>query len=171
MTNITLNFEDTFEGGIQDGVYEVIITTMQEDATQSGTEYTDVRLTVRNDVDQKYKNQIIFHKIWKAKATGKYNMRNFNTLGAAIQEQLKNTSFNTLEELFQEFRGKALRVQVKNETSEYNGKTYENLNVKQMGKTQFPDIQHQFKDGQNPNESNPFATGGAEVNDDSTLPF
>src|SRR5699024_2295247 len=108
--------------------------------------------------------------IWKAKATGKYNMRNFNTLGAAIQDQLKNTSFNTLEELFQEFRGKALRVQVKNETSEYNGKTYENLNVKQMRKTKLPVIQHHFKDDQKPNEKNPIGNSSANVQEND-LPF
>lgn len=170
MTNFTLNFEDTFNGDIQDGDYEVIITKMDEDAAQSGTEYTDVRFTIRNDVDQKHKNQIIFHRIWKTKDTGKYNMKNFNTLGAAIQEQLKNTSFNTLEELFQEFRGKALKIRVKNEKSEYNGKTYENLNVKNMGKTQFPNIQHQFKNGQIPNESNPFGNSSANVQEND-LPF
>lgn len=170
MTNFTLNFEDTFNGDIQDGDYEVIITKMDEDVAQSGTEYTDVRFTIRNDVDQKHKNQIIFHKIWKAKETGKYNMKNFNTLGAAIQDQLQKKSFNTLEELFQEFRGKALKVRVRNEKSEYNGKTYENLNVKNMGKTKFPDIQHQFKDGQNPNESNPFGNSSANIQDND-LPF
>ena len=156
MTNINLNFEDTFEGGIADGNYEVIITKMGEDATKGGTEYVDVRLTIRNDVNQKHKNQIIFHKIWKAKATGKYNMRNFNTF----------------DELLNEFVGKALKVNVKNETSEYNGQTYENLNVKNMKKTDFPQIAHQFKSDDNnaAQANNPFASDAPNVDTDN-LPF
>jgi hypothetical protein len=39
MTNITLNMEDTFDGGIQDGTYETVITKFEENATQAGDEY------------------------------------------------------------------------------------------------------------------------------------
>ena len=98
MTNITLNMEDTFDGGIQDGTYETVITKFEENATQAGTEYVDARLTIRNDIDQKYKNNIVFHRIWKAKATGKYDMRFFNTIGAAAQLQ-KGKQYSSIEEL------------------------------------------------------------------------
>ena len=161
MTNFTLNMEDTFDGGIQDGTYETVITKFEENATQAGTEYVDVRLTIRNDIDQKYKNNIVFHRIWKAKATGKYDMRFFNTIGAAAQLQ-QGKQYSSIEELFRDFLGKPVRVTVKNETSEYNGKTYENLNVKHWEKTKFPELAHKFKteDG-----GNPFA--GADVIDDN----
>lgn len=161
MTNFTLNMEDTFDGGIQDGTYETVITKFEENATQAGTEYVDVRLTIRNDIDQKYKNSIVFHRIWKAKATGKYDMRFFNTIGAAAQLQ-QGKQYSSIEELFKDFLGKPVRVTVKNETSEYNGKTYENLNVKRWEKTKFPELAHKFKteDG-----GNPFA--GADVIDDN----
>ena len=102
MTNFTLDMNDTFEGGIKDGKYEVVITKFEESATQSGTEFVDVRLTVRNDIDQPYKNQIVFHRIWKAKATGKYNMKFFNTIGAAAQLQ-QGKQYSSIDELFQDF--------------------------------------------------------------------
>lgn len=167
MTNINLNLEDTFDGSIEDGDYEVVITKVGEDATKGGTEYVDVRFTIRNDVDQKHKNQIIFHKIWKAKATGKYNMKSFNTLGKFAR--LTKTSFNSFDELLNEFVGKILKVKVANETSEYNGKTYENLNVKNMTFTAFPELAHQFKT-EDKQESNPFATNTPDIQDDD-LPF
>lgn len=165
MTNFTLNMEDTFDGGIQDGTYETVITKFEESATQSGTEFADVRLTVRNDIDQKYKNNIIFHRVWKAKATQKYDMRFFNTIGSAAQLQ-QGKQYNSIEELFQDFLGKPVRVTVKNETSEYNGKTYENLNVKRWEKTKFQELSHKFKteDG-----VNPFA--GNEQEDTTDYPF
>lgn len=166
MTNFTLNMEDTFDGGIQDGTYETVITKFEENATQAGTEFADVRLTVRNDIDQKYKNNIVFHRIWKAKATQKYDMRFFNTIGSAAQLQ-QGKQYKSIEELFQDFLGKPVRVTVKNETSEYNGKTYENLNVKRWEKTKFPELAHKFKteDG-----GNPFASGTNSIDDDD-MPF
>lgn len=166
MTNFTLNMEDTFDGGIQDGTYETVITKFEESATQSDTEFVDVRLTVRNDIDQKYKNNIVFHRIWKAKATQKYDMRFFNTIGSAAQLQ-QGKQYKSIEELFQDFLGKPVRVTVKNETSEYNGKTYENLNVKRWEKTKFPELAHKFKteDG-----GNPFASGTNSIDEDD-MPF
>lgn len=165
MTNFTLNMEDTFDGGIQDGTYETVITKFEENTTQGGTEYVDARLTIRNDIDQKYKNNIVFHRIWKTKATGQYNIKFFNTIGAAAQLQ-QGKQYSSLEELLKDFLGKPVRVTVKNETSENNGKTYENLNVKRWEKTKFPELAHKFKteDG-----SNPFAAN--EQEDETEYPF
>lgn len=164
MTNFTLDMNDTFEGGIKDGKYEVVITKFEESATQTGTEFVDVRLTVRNDIDQPYKNQIVFHRIWKAKATQKYNMKSFNTIGAAAQLQ-QGKQYSSIEELFKDFLGKPVLVAVKNETSEFNGKTYENLNVKRWEKTNFPEVAHKFKAEEG---SNPFET---QQQDDTDYPF
>lgn len=171
MTGFTLNQNDTFEGGIKDGTYEVVVTKMEEATTKNGAEHVDVRLTVRNDLQQQeHKNQIIFHKVWKAKATGKYDMRFFNTMGKAAQLQ-QGKQYASIEELFKDFLGKPVKVQVKNETSEYNGKTYENLNVKRWDKSDFPEVQHKFK-SPDEGEKNPYANskGPVDISDDD-LPF
>lgn len=171
MTGFTLDHNDTFEGGIKDGTYEVVITKMEESATQNGAEHVDVRLTVRNDINQDHKNQIVFHKIWKAKATGKYDMRFFNTMGKAANLQ-QGKQYTSIEDLFNDFLGKPVKVQVKNETSEYNGKTYENLNVKRWDKSDFPDMAHKFKsdDGDAAQKNNPFAGTDNDVSEDD-YPF
>lgn len=175
MTGFSLDFENTFEGGgIADGTYEVLITHTGEDATKNGAEYASFRLTVRNDIDQKHKNQIVFEKIFKAKETGKYNMLMFNTIGKAAQLQ-KGKSYNSIDDLLADYLNKPLRVTVKNEESEYNGKTYNNLNVKKWEQTQFPSVQHVHKKkdnapsaGNSPSYTNPLPP--LEVNDDD-LPF
>ena len=149
---IKLDFNDVFEGGIKDGDYEVVITKAEEDATPSGSEHVDMRLTIRNDVQQAHQNQIIFHKLWKAKATGTYNMRMFNTLGQAAGLESGKT-YQNFEELLKDFLGKPMKVRVKNEQSEYNGQVYENLNVKMTRATDFPNVQHQFKEGFDTNTS------------------
>lgn len=178
MTGFSLDFNNTFEGGgIADGTYEVVITLAGEDATKNGAEYADFRLTVRNDIDQKHKNQIVFEKLWKAKATGKYNMMMFNTIGKAAQLQ-KGKSYNSMQDLLADYVGKPVRVTVKNETSEYNGNTYENLNVKKWEETKFPNVQHVYKQKDNAPQNNggagndPFQPGNGPITvEDDDLPF
>lgn len=155
MAGFTLDFNDTFEGyqKIEDGVYEVVIDHATEDATPSGAEFTNFQMTIRNDLEQPFKNQKIWHRVWKAKATGKYNMTMFNTIGKAAGLQAGKI-YNTFDELLEDFRGKPVQVYVENTTSEYNGKTYENLEVKQWKQTKFPNIQHQWKKKDENNQSN-----------------
>lgn len=143
----TLNHEEAFEGNapIADGTYEVFIEKAFEDATKNGAEYINFWLRIRNDIKQKSQNQVIFHAIWKGKETGKYNSGMINTIGKAAQ--LPNgKSYKSMEELLNDFIKKPLKVTVKNETSDYNGKTYENLNVKAQSQTEFPDLQHVSKE-------------------------
>lgn len=168
MSGFNLDFEDVYEGGrIEDGEYEVVIGRCNEDATPGGAEYIEFDLIIRNDIQQKHQNQHIFHKIWKAKNTGKYNMKMFNTIGKACQLQNGKT-YKSLQELLNDFYNKTVLVTVKNETNEYNGKTYENTNVKFWSKTKFPELQHQFK---NNNETgNDAFNGGPDISDDQ-LPF
>lgn len=175
MTQFNLDFENVFEGfqKIDDGVYEVVIDHASEDATKTGAEFTNFQMTIRNDLDQPFKNQKIWERVFKAKATGTYNMMMFNTIGKAAGLQSGKT-YNSFEELLEDFRGKPLQVFVQNETSEYNGKTYENLNVKQWNKTKFPQVQHQFKQSNDSSNGNnnagPFNGNQPNIND-SDLPF
>ena len=174
MTGFSLDFNNTFEGfqKIEDGVYEVVIDHVTEDATQSGAEFANVQMTIRNDLDQPHKNQKIWERIFKAKATGKYNMMMFNTIGKAAGLQ-SGKIYNSFEELLDDYRGKPVQVFVKNETSEYNGKTYENLNVKQWKQTAFPQVNHQWNQS---NDSSSQASNNAgnnapiEISDDD-MPF
>lgn len=139
------DFEDTFEGGLADGTYEVVIQSMVETATPNGAEHIAVTLVVRNDVEQKGKNALIFHNIWKAKATGKYNKSMLNTIGK-FARMSADKEYNSLQDVFDDLERKPLKVTVKNESSEYNGKTYENLNVKRWNFTALPNVQHAFKE-------------------------
>lgn len=165
MTTFSLDFNDVFEGQghVADGDYEVVVNRCSEGATPGGAEYIEFDLIIRNDVDQEHKNMHIFHKIWKAKETGKYNMKSFNTIGKACQLQ-NGKNYKSLKELLDDFEYKTAIVNVKNEESEYGGKTYNNLNVKYwtLSKLTGP-MNHQFKDktvsnptGGVPNDQLPF---------------
>lgn len=168
MAGFSLDFNNVIEGEIKDGIYEVVIDHATEDATPGGAEFTNFQMTIRNDLDQPHKNQKIWHRVWKKKDTGQYSMVMFNTIGKAAGLQAGKV-YNSFQELLDDFRGRPVQVYVKNETSEYNGKTYENLNVKQWKPTKFPDVQHQYKQSNNQTQSNnnPFDTNVQ----DSDLPF
>jgi|SRR5690625_4791252 len=173
MAGFTLDFNNTFEGfqKIEDGLYEVVIDHATEDATPSGAEFTNFQMTIRNDLEQPHKNQKIWHRVWKAKATGKYNMTMFNTIGKAAGLQAGKI-YNTFDELLEDFRGKPVQVYVENTTSEYNGKTYENLEVKQWKQTKFPNVQHQWKKKDENNQSNDNNLFDSQPNiSENDLPF
>lgn len=173
MAGFTLDFNNTFEGfqKIEDGLYEVVIDHATEDATPSGAEFTNFQMTIRNDLEQPFKNQKIWHRVWKAKATGKYNMTMFNTIGKAAGLQAGKI-YNTFDELLEDFRGKPVQVYVENTTSEYNGKTYENLEVKQWKQTKFPNVQHQWKKKDENNQSNDNNVFDSQPNiGENDLPF
>lgn len=173
MAGFSLDFDNTLQGEVKDGTYEVIIDHATEDATKNGAEFINFQMTIRNDIDQPHKNQKIWDRIFKAKKDNKYPAIMINTMGKAASLENGKT-YSSLEDLLEDFRGKPLQVTVKNETSEYNGQTYENLNVKDRKQTKFPNIQHQFKESDENNgqaqqsNDNPFDNTSMPEGD---LPF
>lgn len=170
MTGFKLDFDNTFESGntkIEDGAYEIVIENAQENATKNGAEYLDFWFRIRNDIKQPSRNQVIFHKIWKAKATNKYNATMINTLGKTARLE-NGKSYSGLQDLLDDFVGKPLKATVKNETSEKDGKTYENLNVKFTDFSEFPNVQHDFK---NKEVDSPFKNDKAVSINEDDLPF
>lgn len=169
----SLDFKDVYTGenGIQDGRYEVVVNQVNEKSTPSGAEYVELDLIIRNDLEQKSKNAHIFHKIWKAKDTGKYNMKTFNTIGSSLQTQ-EGKIYNSMNDLLDDFVMKTCAVEVKNETNEYNGKSYTNVNVKRWNVTESKGVfAHKFKDAKSTNDSKFTAnTNQIDISDDD-LPF
>lgn len=142
MSGFTLDFNDVYSGGLRDGQYEVIVTGAQETQTKNGTDYIEIVLAVRNDVQQESQNALIFHKLWKGKETGKYNVKMFNTIGAALNLQ-QGKQYNSLQDLLKDMVRKVALVTVKNEQSQ-DGQ-YNNVNVKSWRESKFPQVAHQFK--------------------------
>ena len=142
-----LDFSKAQQGNeIKDGTYEVVVNKAVENATKSGAEFIDIDLIVRNDVDQPFQNKHIFAKIWKAKATSKYNEGMVMAIAQALGLEDGKT-YNGLEEFFADMVLKPVRVTVKNEES--NG--YRNTNVKRWEKTNTTGpVNHQFKNGDEP---------------------
>ncbi|HEX3038178.1 MAG TPA: DUF669 domain-containing protein [Oscillospiraceae bacterium] len=143
------DYSDIPEGSnlIPEGEYECIIKYAGEDATQGGTVYFGATLVLRNDVDQKYKNKYLFHKIWHKKepspadlACGGYSSKQINSLAKAAGLPAKH--YESLEDLADELQNKPVRVTVEHDT--YNGKTREK--VKWVNESKHLPCNHKWKD-------------------------
>lgn len=140
-----VDHNDIFTNGVENGTYEVVLYNANEDATKSGAEFINIDLIIRNDINQKFQNAHVFHRVWKSKTTNEYNPTALNTISKAIQ--LPNgKDYNTVNELLQDLLTKTCQVTVKNEESEYNGQIYKNLNVKAWAESKITGpLQHKFK--------------------------
>lgn len=174
MTGFDLDFSKANDGNIQDGTYETVIAFVKEDANQNtGTEFINFDLIVRNDLDQKYKNSHVFHRVWRAKETGKYNQGMLMAIAKAAGMQ-DGKHYNSFDDFMHDFTGQPVKITVRNKTREYNGKTYDDVNITRWASTDFPQVAHKWKDGTAPQSagSNQFGnqTEVVDVSDDD-LPF
>lgn len=171
MTTFNLDFSKAAQtGGVKDGTYECVVNRASEEATQNGAEYMELDLIIRNDIDQPYKNAHIFAKNWKSKAENKYNEGMIMAIAQSLQLQ-DGKQYASLDELMADFVLKPVLVTVKNEESEYKGKTYNNLNVRKWDKTNTKGVMnHQFNKGDEPSFGNSNNQPAPLIDDDS-LPF
>lgn len=164
----TLDFSQASNSTIKDGTYEAVIFNVLEDATPGGAEYMNFDMIIRNDVQQSYQNAHIFQRVWRAKDTGKYNAAMINTIAQAAN-LTDGKSYQSLKDLMSDFINHPVKVTVKNEKNEYKGKTYDDLNVKRWGKSDYPNVQHQFKAGVK--KTQPTVPNTDTAVDDDDLPF
>lgn len=138
MSLFSVNYEaaDQFSS-IEDGIYEVFVSYAEQSASQSGTDFLDIRLKIRDDFTQKFRNNLIFDKVWINKQTLQYPEWALQRYAKAVGLPEK-MDIQTIEQFIGLIKGKTLKVTVKNEQSEYNGKTYDNLNIKKMEQSTLP---------------------------------
>lgn len=137
----SVNYEAAEQfSSIEDGTYEVVVSYAEQDASKSGTDYLDIRLKIRDDFNQKFRNNLIFDKVWINKETLQYPEWALQRYAKAVKLP-EGIEVNTIEQFLNLIKGKTLKVTVKNEQSEYNGKTYDNLNIKKFEQSELPAYQ------------------------------
>ncbi|HEL2527556.1 TPA: DUF669 domain-containing protein [Streptococcus suis] len=136
----TVNYEAAEQfSSIEDGTYEVFISHVEQSASKGGTDFLDIRLKIREDFQQKFRNNLIFDKIWINKKTLQYPEFALQRYAKAVKLP-ENIEIQTVEQFLNLIKGKNLKVTVKNEQSEYNGKTYDNLNIKKYEQSELPPV-------------------------------
>ena len=174
--------QESSYGALPEGNYECVIESTQEKATKNGKEALNIRLIVRNDLDNalpetngKYKNRYLFDDHWKRDIDGRYIYHMGNLMyvlkAAGIPE---GTAINSMDDLHEILRGKPVKVYTKVEKSDYSGEDENTIAPWGYSKSDYPNIQHQFKgkDDTKATDSNPFegVNTGADITDED-LPF
>lgn len=156
--NFSTNYDDLGSSLLPEGKYECIVKDAFTSETKKGTPYLDIRLVIRNDVEQKYQNKYIFHSIWKKKEPSEqdkqvdgYSFKQLMSLANAAGLP-SGKSYASVEELCKDFVGKCVGVET--EHDEYDGKT--NVRVKYCNKTEYPECKHVFKEAAAPVDSNTY---------------
>lgn len=138
MSLFSVNYESAEQfASITDGTYEVVVAQAEQSASKGGTDYLDIRLKIRDDFKQKFQNNLIFGKVWINKETLKYPEWALQRYARAVKIP-EGVEINTIEQFLDLLKGKTLKVTVKNEQSEYNGTTYDNLNIKKFEQSELP---------------------------------
>ena len=133
---------------IPKGEYEVIIKSIEERTTQNGATGLNLTLVIRNDVEQKYQNRVIFHTLWKRKEPTQadmqvqgYSFKQIMSLAKAANLP-SGKSYETVADLCADLINHVMRVTVDHDT--YNGSTREN--VKFMNQSRFSECKHIYKE-------------------------
>lgn len=117
----------TYEKGedftlVEEGDYEATISKIEIEQTPSGKEKIAIQYRIRDDVEQKAKNRIVFEDIWKEKDSPEhFNRKRLNKL-LDTQELEDGTVFNSITELLNELAGSYLIIHVTTEFNEYTNK-------------------------------------------------
>lgn len=133
---------------IPKGEYEVIIKNIEERTTQKGATGLNLTLVIRNDVEQKYQNRLVFHTLWKRKEPTQadmqvqgYSFKQIMSL-AKVANLPNGKSYETVNELCVDLINHVMRVTVDHDT--YNGNTREI--VKFMNISRFTECKHIYKE-------------------------
>ncbi|MGX2944193.1 DUF669 domain-containing protein [Enterococcus alishanensis] len=170
MTGFKVDYNEAQDfSAVPDGDYEVVIFNVTEQATKNGAENLNFDMVIRNDLQQQRQNSHLFHKIWKSKETGKYNLGMVMSLAKSFGLP-DGKEYASFQDFLNDFAFRTAKVRVKNEQSEYNGQTYDNTNIKKFEKSNFPELQHQWKKKES--SQTDFGRDNAPINvPDSSLPF
>lgn len=133
---------------IPKGEYEVIIKNIEERTTQNGATGLNLTLAIRNDVEQKYQNRLVFHTLWKRREPTQADMQVQGYSFKQIMSLAKATnlpsgkSYETVNDLCVDLINHVMRVTVDHDT--YNGNSREI--VKYMNISKIPECKHVYKE-------------------------
>ena len=127
-----------------EGEYECIIQKIEEKTTPKGKRKLSVWLEIRNDVEQGYKNGLIFHDIWAKKepsmddaAVNGYNYAQLMAIAAAVKLP-QEKEYEDLNALIADMVDKPMLVYLYHD--DYNDKYYEK--VRWVAATKYPEVKH-----------------------------
>lgn len=143
---ITVNYDAVQNSGIKSGEYEVIVSEYKgKSTTTNGYVRHELVLTVRNDINQPYKNALIFLSYVEDALYNYENLWNAPSRALGIPN---HTSYDSFENMFKDWVGLPAKVTVEVTKDEKGGKVFDKREVRYWYPTQYPNVQHVAKNAQ-----------------------
>lgn len=170
MSFLTANYKENQSnnfGALPSGNYEMVIANAKEDATPNGAETFQIDLIVRNDLTKvptlaetngEYANRHVFNDNWKRKATKQYDLEGFQYILEAVGVP-EGTQINSIDDFAKLIIGKPVKVYVKKQYSDYKKEDENTVAPWSYSQTDFPQVQHQYKD----KKDNPASNANEQV--------
>lgn len=114
------DFQNESYGVMPKGKYEAFVEKIEIKVAKTGTEYLNVYFRLRSDVEQPYKNKVLFEKIFKEKETDIFNRKRITSLLKASNPNFR-LQYDTLEDILEEITGSKLIINVGVKEDEYMG--------------------------------------------------
>ena len=108
---------------VSEGDFEVFVEKMERKVSPSGKEKLSLTFRIREDVEQGFKNRVMFEDIWTEKDNPKYfNRKRINKLLNTQEDDLEDgQSFETINDIIDFMVGKPLIIHVAIEFDNYRG--------------------------------------------------
>jgi len=117
-----IDAEEEFEL-LPENDYEVVLEKIEQKQTPSGKKKLQLSYRVRSDVDQEFKNRVVFEDIWEEKDNpGIYNHRRLNKLMGTQENINEGDQFDTIQDVINFLNGVYLQVHIVKEVDPYDNK-------------------------------------------------
>jgi len=138
---------DSGNGIKPEGDYEVLIVKAEEKVNKNNKTYLNLSMVIRNDIEQKFKNGYVFHRLWKRKEptaadmqVNGYGFGQIMALGKAAGLP-DGKDYPDLAAFLADLMKKPVLIHIKHE--EYKGEPQET--VSSISVTKHPDVRHVMK--------------------------
>lgn len=109
-------------GLVKVGEYEALIESLEVRTTQNGKNKLTVKFRIRSDVEQAYRNKIMFKDIWEDKEEpDKFNVKQINRLLSTQPDIQNGQEFENINKIIEFLTGKALIIHIAVEFDDYHG--------------------------------------------------
>lgn len=129
---------------LEEGDYEAVIENLERRTLATGKEKISIQLRIRQDVEQKYKNRVVYDDIWEDKENaGFFNKRKINRYLGTQNVQDKQ-EFDGINAIIDFLKGGNLVVHITKVFDDYRNKEINNVSyvkksqvvVQTLGETQ-----------------------------------
>lgn len=122
------------------GEYEALIESLEVRTTPNGKNKLTIMFRIRTDVDQAYRNKVMYKDIWEDKEEpDKFNVKQINKL-LGTQPDIKNgQEFENINKIIDFLTGKALIIHIAIEFDNYRGEDVNTIDYFKKSKVGAPE--------------------------------